>query len=116
MKEQFEARMLRVHFGESDKWQGVPLHEAIVARCSELGIAGCMVLRGIEGYGSSTRIRHASHWTFSKDAPIMLSIVDTLEQVERIIPHLDAMVEEGLVAMSRVEVIRFSRKPATVPD
>ena len=116
MKEQFEARMLRVHFGESDKWHGVPLHETIVARCSELGIADCMVFRGIEGYGSSTRIRHASHWKFSNDAPIMLSIVDREDQIEKIIPHLDAMVEEGLVAMSRVEVVRYSRKLATVPD
>lgn len=111
MKEQFPARMLRIHFGESDKWQGKPLHEAIVALCSEMGIAGVMVYRGIEGYGSSTRIRHSSHWTFSKDAPIMLSIVDTQEQIERLIPHLDAMVNEGLVAMSRVEVIRYTRSP-----
>ena len=65
--------------------------------------------RGIEGYGTSTRIRHASHWTFSKDAPIMLSIIDSEEQILKLIPHLDAMVEEGLIAMSRVDVIRYSR-------
>ena len=58
MKEEFQARMLRIHFGEADKWQGKPLHEAIFAKCMELGIAGATVLRGIEGYGSSTRIRH----------------------------------------------------------
>jgi uncharacterized protein len=109
MREQFQGNMLRIHFGESDKWQGKPLHEAIVAKCRELGMAGATVYRGIEGYGTSTRIRHASHWTFSKDAPIMLSIIDTEEQIKKLIPHLDAMVEEGLVAMSRVEVIRLSR-------
>jgi uncharacterized protein len=109
MKDQFQGNMLRIHFGESDKWQGKPLHEAIVAKCKELGLAGATVFRGIEGYGTSTRIRQASHWTFSKDAPIMLSIIDTEEQIKKLIPHLDAMVEEGLVAMSRVEVIRFSR-------
>jgi uncharacterized protein len=109
MKEQFQGNMLRIHFGESDKWQGMPLHEAIVAKCKELGMAGATVFRGIEGYGTSTRIRHASHWMLSKDAPIMLSIIDTEEQIRKLIPHLDAMVEEGLVAMSRVEVTRFSR-------
>lgn len=113
MKDQFQGNMLRIHFGESDKWQGKPLHEAIVAKCKELGMAGAIVYRGIEGYGTSTRIRHASHWTFSKDAPIMLSIIDTEEQIKKLIPHLDAMVEEGLVAMSRVEVIRFSRAEKT---
>jgi PII-like signaling protein len=112
MKEKFEARMLRVHFGESDKWQGKPLHEAIVAKCQELGMAGAIVYRGIEGYGTSTRIRHSSYWRFSHDAPIMLSIIDREEQIDKLLPHLDAMVEEGLIAMSRVEVIRLSRGSA----
>lgn len=111
MKEQFEASMLRIHFGEGDKWHGKPLHEAIVAKCQELGLAGAIVYRGIEGYGTSTRIRHSSHWTLSKDAPIMLSIIDREEQINKLIPHLDTMVEEGLIAMSRVEVIRYSRNP-----
>jgi uncharacterized protein len=109
MKEQFEARMLRIHFGEGDKWQGKPLHDAIVAKCQELGLAGAIVYRGIEGYGTSTRIHHASHWKFSKDAPIMVSIIDREDQINKLLPHLDAMVEEGLIATSRVEVIRFSK-------
>jgi hypothetical protein len=104
--------MLRIHFGESDRWQGKPLHEAIVAKCRELGMAGAIVYRGIEGYGTSTRIRHASHWTFSKGAPIMLSVIDTPAQIEKLMPHLDDMVKEGLIAMSDVEVIRYVRAPA----
>jgi len=109
MKEQFEGRMLRIHFGEDDRWQGKPLHEAILAKCHELGMAGVMVYRGIEGYGTSTRVRHTSHWRFSKDAPIMLSIVDRPEQIALLLPYLDSMVQEGLVASSPVEVIRFSK-------
>ncbi|HTW47916.1 MAG TPA: DUF190 domain-containing protein [Acidobacteriaceae bacterium] len=58
MKEEFEARLLRIHFGGSDKWRGTPLHEAILAKCQELELAGATVYRGIEGYGSSTRVRH----------------------------------------------------------
>jgi len=109
MKEEFQANMLRVHIGESDRWQGKPLHEAILAKCRDLGMAGAIVYRGIEGYGTSTRIHHAGHWSFSRDAPIMLSIIDSEEQINKLIPHLDAMVEEGLIAISRVEVIRYSR-------
>src|ERR1039458_2114608 len=116
MKEQFQARMLRIHFGEDDKWQGKPLHEAIVAKCVELGMAGAIAYRGIEGYGASTRIHRASHWKFSKDAPIMLSIIDTEDQINKLIPHLDAMVEEGLIAISSVEVIRYSRGAAVTPE
>jgi hypothetical protein len=109
MKQEFAARMLRIHFGEDDKWQGKPLHEAILARCREIGIAEAIVFRGIEGYGSGSRIRRSGHWNFSKDAPIQLSIIDTEEQIARLLPFLDSMVEEGLVATSRVEAIRYSR-------
>jgi hypothetical protein len=116
MKEQFQARMLRIHFGESDKWHGKPLHEAIVSKCQELGIAGATVFRGIEGYGMSTRIRHSSHWKFSQDAPIMLSIIDGEEQIARLLPQLDEMVDEGLIAISDVEVIRYSRSAASTPE
>lgn len=109
MKEQFQAIMLRIHFGESDRWEGKPLHEAILTKCNELGMAEAIVYRGIGGYGTSTRIRHASHWIFSKDAPIMLSVIDTQEQIHKLIPYLDKIVEEGLIATSPVEVIRYSR-------
>jgi hypothetical protein len=109
MKEQFQARMLRIHFSEDDKWQGKPLHEAIVAKVQELGLADAIVYRGIAGFGSSTRIHHSSHWTVSSDAPIMVSIIDTEEQIARLVPHLDAMVEEGMIAISSVEAIRYSR-------
>ncbi len=99
--------MLRIHFGEDDKWQGKSLHEAILTKCQELNIAEAIVFRGIEGYGAGSRIRRTSH--FSKDAPIQVSIVDTEEQIARLIPFLDAVVEEGVVASSTVEAIRYSR-------
>lgn len=116
MKEQFEANMLHIYFGEGDKWHGAPLHEAILAKCQELGMAGAIVYRGIEGYGTSTRIRHASHWKFSRDAPIMLSIIDQEEQITKLISHLDEMIGEGLIAMSRVEVTRYSRAAPNGPE
>ena len=109
MKEQFEARLLRIYFGESDKWQGKPLHEAILAKCQELGMANAVVYRGIEGYGSSTRIHRASLWRLSRDAPIMVSIIDTEAQIGKLIPSLDAMVGEGLIVMSKVDVTRYTR-------
>ena len=109
MREQFQASLLRIYFGDADKWRATPLYEAILAKCQELGMAGAIVYRGIEGYGTSTRIRHASHWKFSRDAPIMLSIIDKEEQIAKLIPHLDEMIAEGLIATSRVEAIRYSR-------
>ena len=106
MKLEGKSKMLRIHFGEDDKWQNKPLYEAIVVKCRELDIAGATVFRGIEGYGASTLI-HKRHLLFSSDRPIMVTVIDTEEKVGKLIPALDEMVNEGLIAMSEVEVIRY---------
>jgi len=106
MKLEGKAKMLRIHFGENDKWQNKPLYEAIVMKCRELDIAGASVFRGIEGYGASTLI-HKRHLLRSSDNPIMVSVIDTEEKIRALIPALDVMVGQGLIAMSNVEVIRY---------
>jgi uncharacterized protein len=106
MKLEGKAKMLRIHFGEDDRWHDKPLYEAIVMKCRELDIAGATVLRGIEGYGASTLI-HKRHLLRSSDRPIMVSVIDTEEKIRNLIPALDEMVDEGLIAMSEVEVIRY---------
>jgi hypothetical protein len=106
MKLEGKAKMLRIHFGEDDKWQGKPLYEAIVSKCRELDLAGATVLRGIQGYGSSTLV-HKHHLLRSSDRPIMVAVIDTEEKIRKLLPALDEMVDEGLIAMSDVEVIRY---------
>jgi uncharacterized protein len=101
------AKMLRLYFGEDDKWRGKPLYRAVVEKCRELDIAGATVYRGIAGYGASTLIRRPHLFSFSSDAPIMVSIVDTPEKIQALLPKLDEMVDEGLIAMSEVEVIKY---------
>jgi uncharacterized protein len=107
MKLEGKAKMLRIHFGEDDKWHGEPLYKAIVQKCRDLDIAGATVYRGIEGYGASTMIRRAHVLSVSRDAPIMVSVVDSEEKIRQLIPVLDGMVGEGLIAMSNVEVIKY---------
>jgi len=109
MKEEFRARMLRIHFTEADKWQGEPLYKAIVAKCQALRLAGAIVYRGLEGFGASARIYHARSLSISKNAPIMVSVIDTEEQIQKLLPHLDQMIAGGLIASSTVDVIRYSR-------
>jgi uncharacterized protein len=106
MKLEGKAKMLRIHFGEDDKWQNKALYEAIVIKCRELDIAGATVFRGIEGYGASTLI-HKRHRLFSSDRPIMVTVIDAEEKISKLIPALDEMVSEGLIAMSEVEVIHY---------
>lgn len=113
MKLEGKAKMLRVHFGEDDKWQGKPLYQAIVEKCRALDIAGATVFRGIEGYGASTLIRRSHLLSLSKDRPVMVTVIDEEEKVRKLIPALDEMVGEGLIAMSDVEVIRYVHQGGT---
>jgi PII-like signaling protein len=100
--------MVRIHFGEDDRWHGKPLYEAILEEAQRHDLAGATVYRGIEGFGASTRI-HRKHLFTSSDLPIMVAIVDTAEKIERFLPVLRDMITEGLIAISDVEVIRYTR-------
>jgi PII-like signaling protein len=107
-KKEFAAKMVRIHVGESDKWHDKPVHEAIVAKCLELGIASVMVYRGVEGFGTSARVHHARSWPFSKDAPIMVSVIDNESQVDSLLPYLDSIIAEGVVAISDVHAVLYT--------
>ncbi len=111
-KEEFKARMVRVHCSQKDQWKGKPLYEAIVSLCMDLGLAGATVYEGLEGFGVSAHIHHASLWPGSNDPPIVVSIIDREEQVARLLPCLDEMISEGVVAISDVEVVRYTNTVA----
>ena len=107
-----QAKMIRIHFGEDDRWHGKPLHEAIIEEARRQDLAGATAYRGIEGYGASTRI-HRKHLLTSGDLPVMVAIIDTADKIERFLPALREMVSEGLIAISDVEVIRYTHREKT---
>ena len=109
MKEQFQAQDVAHPLHRGGKWEGEPLYKAIVAKCMDLGISGAIVYRGLEGFGASARIYHARSLSISKNAPIMVRVIDREEKIQTLIPHLDQMIAGGLIASSTVEVIRYSR-------
>lgn len=109
-----KAKLLRLHFSESHQYQGKPLHEAIVSRCQELKIAGATVFRGLEGYGDSAEIHR--HHVLRKDQPIVVTIVDTEENLARLIPEVEEMMETGMIATSDVDYVRIQKTTGGVPD
>ncbi len=110
MKLEGRAKMLRVHIGENDRWEGKPLYRAIVEACREMDIAGATVFRGVEGYGASTLIHRRHRIGFSSDAPLLVSVVDTAEKIAKLLPALERMVSGGMVAISDVEVVRYTHE------
>lgn len=99
-----EARLLRIFVGESDSHDGRPLYQAIVEVLRSEGLAGATVLRGIEGFGKSSRLHTAHILRLSEDLPIVIECVDSADRIEAILPSLDAMIGDGLVTLERVDV------------
>jgi PII-like signaling protein len=102
-----EAVLLRLFIGESDEHQGRPLHEAIVLKARELGLAGATVLRGPMGYGRSSRLHTAKILRLSADLPLIIEIVDVAEKVDRFIAETETMLGSGLVTLEKVQVVRY---------
>lgn len=107
MRPDYPARLLRIHISEGDRFQGNPLYEAIVAKCREMKIAGATVFRGVEGYGESAAM-HKSHLA-RRDQPIVISIVDTEENLSRLVPVVEEMMDTGLIAVTEVRVVRVQK-------
>jgi len=99
--------LLRVFIGESDRFQGAPLYEAIVQKVRELGLAGATVLRGSEGFGAHSVVHKSSLLEMSTDLPIVIEVVDTAEKVQLLIPHLEKMVPEGMVTVEYVQILMY---------
>jgi len=111
MKMEGKALMMRIYIGESDRWQDKPLHQALVQAMRANDIAGVTVYRGIQGYGAHRRFHKDKPLHLSHDASIMLSAIDTEAKLNAFMPVVDRMVEEGLVVLSDVDIIKYSWRP-----
>jgi PII-like signaling protein len=108
LKSESKARLMRIFFGENDKWHGKPLQEALVEALRANDIAGVTVYRGILGYGANRRIREDKTLALSHDRPIMLTVIDTESRLAAFSPVLDEMLQQGLVVVSDVDVIKYT--------
>jgi uncharacterized protein len=107
MKVNENGVLLRVFIGESDRFENKPLYEAIVGKVRELGLAGATVLRGSEGFGAHSVVHRASLLEMSTDLPIVIEIVDTEDQIKRLLPALEGMVREGMITMEYVVILLY---------
>ena len=102
-----ERTLMRIHIGESDKWHGHSLYGALVELFRREGMSGATVLRGVAGYGSTSRYHTDKILRLSQDLPIVVEVVEDSERVERILPQLDEMIGGGLITLEKVRVILY---------
>ena len=102
-----EAELLRIFIGESDRWHGRPLYEAIVEIARLWGLAGATVLKGVIGFGADSRMHTAKVLRLSEDLPVIIEIVDSTEKIEDFLPELDGMIDEGMVTIEKVRVLAY---------
>ena len=106
-----ERTLMRVFIGESDKYHGRPLYEALVDLFRQKGLAGATVLRGVAGYGASSTLHTDKVLRLSLDLPIIIELVETQEAIDAVLPELDAMIGGGLITLERAKVILYRGEP-----
>jgi PII-like signaling protein len=107
IKRQGQARLMRIFLGEADHWNDEPLYDAIVKRLRMMDIDGATVYRGILGYGAKGHTHKQSFWHRSRDLPVMIAVVDTAEKLAQATEVLEEMIEDGLIVISDVEMVRL---------
>ena len=108
LRTEAKAKLMRIFFGENDKWHDKPLQEALVEALRANEIAGVTVYRGILGYGANRRINTDKTLSLSHDRPIMMAVIDTEAKLAAFTPILDQMLLQGLVVLSDVDVIKYT--------
>lgn len=105
-----EAQLLRIFIGESDRWEGAPLYEALVRKAKNDGLAGATALRGVMGFGANSRIHTAGILRLSEDLPMVVEIVDSKDKISRFAAEVDGMIGDGLVTLEKVRVVHYRHR------
>jgi PII-like signaling protein len=108
LRREGKAKLMRIFVGENDKWHDKPLHKALMESMRANDIAGVTVYEGVLGYGANRRIHRETALNLSHDRPMMLSVVDSEEKLRAYFPILDTMVQQGLVVLSDVDIIKYT--------
>lgn len=110
-----ERVLMRIYIGERDRFRGKPLYEAIVNLLRDRGYAGATVFRGVMGFGASGRVSADHMELLSFDLPLVIECVETQENIEKILPDIDEMIDAGLITLERAKVILYREKRGDAP-
>ena len=106
-----EQVLMRIFFGESDRWEHKPLHAALLDLFRSRGLAGATVLRGVASFGADSVVHTANILRLSADLPLVIEVIDSQEHLDAVLPDVDKMMRGGLITMEKVRVLKYDRTP-----
>jgi len=114
MKIEGTGKLLRIFIGANDRYGSLPMYEAIINKAKELGLAGCTITRGVQGFGAASRSIHKARiLRLSENLPLVIEIVDTETRIQSAIDAFGKMVEAGgkgvLMTLETVEILRYTQ-------
>ena len=110
MKPGDRCQLLKIYLSDDSKYKGHNLYRAVVYKLKEFKIAGVTVVHAIEGYGKG-KILHTTHiLDLSSSLPIIIEAVDSVEQIQKVLPVVSKMVNEGMLMVTDVNVIKYGKE------
>ncbi|MCE1199008.1 MAG: DUF190 domain-containing protein [Marinilabiliales bacterium] len=113
MKNQAEARRLRIYLSSTDKFKHGLLYETLVFAARRYGLAGATVLKGVMGYGSSSVVRSVRFWEITEKMPVVVEIVDEADKIEyftgKILPWFEKIPTGCLITSEKADVVLFKQ-------
>ncbi|WP_435787550.1 DUF190 domain-containing protein [Clostridium sp.] len=105
-----KCKILKIYVSEDSKYKGHNLYHALVIKLREIGMAGVTVTRGLESYGKSKAIHAMKVLDLSSSLPIIIEVIDEAEKIEKAIPVVKEMVNEGLIIATDIEVLKYGNE------
>jgi hypothetical protein len=108
-----QAKQLSAYVGEDEMYEDRPLYQALVEQARIQGCAGATALRGMVGYGLTSRDVSKHALRMSTDCPVLITVIDESHRIAALAEVWSAMVTSGLVTIADVGVVKYC---STVTD
>ncbi len=104
---QGNAKRLSAHIGEEEMYEDKPLYQALVDQARTQGCAGATALRGMVGYGASSRDVAKHGLRMSTDRPVVVSVIDEMHRISALAEVWSTMIPSGLLTLEDVSVLVY---------
>ena len=101
-----KAKQITIFIGETDQYHHQALYMAIIEMLRREGCGGATATRGVAGFGASSLIHTAAILRLSFDQPLVITVVDRPERIDRVLVPLRELAPHALITVQEVEVVQ----------